>query len=93
MLENYPESIRTPQSIIFNVEKNPICPRRKTNVHLVASGEVILSLREPWYVFYVQNSFSKCKNWLSTKPLNPSHDPKELYHQSNSLYLMIYSLF
>ena len=93
MLENYPESIRTPQSIIFNVEKKIQFVRgaKRTSIWQLA-GEVILSLREPWYVFYVQNS-SKCKNWLSTKPLNPSHDPKELYHQSNSLYLMIYSLF
>ena len=93
MLENYPESIRTPQSIIFNVEKKSnLSAAQNERPFGSQRGEVILSLREPWYVFYVQNS-SKCKNWLSTKPLNPSHDPKELYHQSNSLYLMIYSLF
>ena len=36
MLENYPESIRTPQSIIFNVEKKSNLSAM--NVHLVASG-------------------------------------------------------
>ena len=72
-----PESFFSPQSIIFNVEKNPICPR----------GSHSKSLGMSFMLVVQKLALPLATSTNYQEPLNPSHDPpKELYHQSPTAF-------